>query len=44
MQDVLKDCLTVIHDLSLQFYVLMASALKEVQQIDQTQDQSQAQE
>lgn len=40
MQDVLKDCLTVIHDLSLQFYVLMASVLKEIQQIDLTQDQS----
>ena len=40
MQDVLKDCLSVIHDLSLQFYVLMASALKEIQQIELTQDQS----
>lgn len=38
MQDVLKDCLTAVPDISLQFYVLMASALKEIQQIYMTQD------
>ena len=40
MQEVLKDCLSVINDLSLQFYVLMASALKEIQHIESTQDES----
>lgn len=40
MQDVLKDCLTAVPDISLQFYVLMASALKEIQQIYTTQDDS----
>lgn len=40
MQDVLKDCLTAVPDISLQFYVLMASALKEIQQIYVTQDTS----
>ncbi|OMJ66380.1 hypothetical protein SteCoe_36790 [Stentor coeruleus] len=38
IQDVLKDCLTAVPDISLQFYVLMASALKEIQQIYITQD------
>ncbi|OMJ95901.1 hypothetical protein SteCoe_626 [Stentor coeruleus] len=38
MQDVLKDCLTAVPDISLQFYVLMASALKEIQQIYMTQE------
>ena len=33
MQDVLKDCLKALPNLSLQFYVLMGSALKEIQQI-----------
>jgi hypothetical protein len=33
MLDVLKDCLTAVPDMSLQFYVLMSSALKEIQQI-----------
>lgn len=40
MQDVLKDCLTAVPDISLQFYVLMASALKEIQEIYTTQDSS----
>ena len=38
MQDVLKDCLTAVPDISLQFYVLMASALKEIQLIYTTND------
>jgi hypothetical protein len=38
MQDVLKDCLTAVPDISLQFYVLMASALKEIQEIYNSQD------
>lgn len=40
MQDVLKDCLNTIPEISLQFYVLMASALKEIQQINAIQDES----
>ena len=39
MQDVLKDCLTAVPDLSLQFYVLMASALKEIQHIYLTKEE-----
>ena len=39
MQDVLKDCLTAVPDLSLQFYVLMASALKEIQHIYITKEE-----
>lgn len=39
MQDVLKDCLTAVPDLSLQFYVLMASALKEIQEIHSSQSE-----
>ena len=40
MQDVLKDCLAAVPNLSLQFYVLMASALKEIQQIHLSQDEN----
>ncbi|OMJ95862.1 hypothetical protein SteCoe_583 [Stentor coeruleus] len=40
MQDVLKDCLNTMPEISLQFYVLMASALKEIQQINTVQDES----
>jgi hypothetical protein len=32
MRNVLKDCLTAIHDLSLEVYVLMSSSLKEIEQ------------
>ncbi|CAG9327582.1 unnamed protein product [Blepharisma stoltei] len=38
MQGVLKDCLTEIPDLSLQFYVLMSSILKEIQTINKKDD------
>lgn len=33
MQEVLKECLTAIPDLSLQFYILMSSIIKEIQEI-----------
>lgn len=38
MHGVLKDCLTAIHDLSLEIYILMASALKDIQHIRTTND------
>ncbi|OMJ88429.1 hypothetical protein SteCoe_9653 [Stentor coeruleus] len=38
MHGVLKDCLTSIHDMSLEIYILMASALKDIQQIKITND------
>ncbi|OMJ75056.1 hypothetical protein SteCoe_25902 [Stentor coeruleus] len=38
MHGVLKDCLTAIHDMSLEIYILMASALKDIQQIRMTND------
>ncbi|OMJ67752.1 hypothetical protein SteCoe_35003 [Stentor coeruleus] len=38
MHEVLKDCLTAIHDLSLEIYILMASAIKDIQHIRSTND------
>ena len=40
MQEVLKDCLTAVPDISLQFYVLMASSLKEILEINSTQNET----
>ena len=39
MQEVLKNCLVSVPDLSLQYYVLMESSLKEIQEIYSTQDE-----
>ena len=39
MHGVLKDCLTAIHNLSLDIYLLMASSLKDIQHIRTSEDQ-----
>lgn len=39
MHEVLKDCLTAIHNLSLDIYLLMASSLKDIQHIRTSEDQ-----
>ena len=38
MHGVLKDCLTAIHNLSLDMYLLMASSLKDIQRIRSSED------
>jgi hypothetical protein len=38
MKEVLKDCLSAIHDLSLEIYILMSSSLKDIDYIQKTSD------